>query len=146
MSPSFNHSYLQAKLVAELLNTKKYTVLSELSLEIDNKEYRPDICLYSPRKANFLQDIARMQEMPLLAVEILSMSQTVQEATDKFEIYFKAGIKVCWLVMPIPSSITIFKNTDGLTTAETYSKGELYDTSLDIKISLDVLFDVSLPS
>lgn len=140
MSPSFNHSYLQARLVAELFATKKYTVLSELSLDIDGKEYRPDICLYPIRKADYFRDIIRMKEMPLLAVEILSMSQTPQELIDKFDIYFKAGIKSCWLVMPIPSSITIFKNTNDIKAALTFNKGELFDPQLDIRISLDELF------
>ncbi len=141
MSPSFNHSYLQARLVTALSITKKYTVLSELSLDIDGKEYRPDICLYPNRKANYWHDIIRMKEMPLLAIEILSMSQTIQELIDKFEVYFKAGITSCWLVMLIPSSITIFRNTDDIETAITFNnKGELFDPLLDIRISLDELF------
>lgn len=140
MSPSFNHSYLQARLVTALSITKKYTVLSELSLDIDGKEYRPDICLYPIREADYFRDIIRMKEMPLLAIEILSMSQTIQELIDKFEVYFKAGIKSCWLVAPIPSSITIFKDTDNIKTALSFNKGELFDPLLDIKISLDELF------
>lgn len=141
MSPSFNHSYLQARLVTALSLTKKYTVLSELSLDIEGKEYRPDICLYPMRKANYWHDIVKMKEMPLLAIEILSMSQTIQELTDKFEVYFKAGIKSCWLVMPIPSTITIFKDSDDIETAITFNnKGELFDPQLDIRISLDELF------
>ena len=141
MSPSFNHSYLQARLVTALSITKKYAVLSELSLDIDGKEYRPDICLYPNRKANYWHDIIRMKEMPLLAIEILSISQTIQELIDKFEVYFKVGITSCWLVMLIPSSITIFRNTDDIETAITFNnKGELFDPLLDIRISLDELF------
>ena len=139
MSPSFNHGYLQAKLTALLLKTQ-YTVVSELSIEIDGKEYRPDICLYSAREVDFLHDISRMQEMPLLAVEILSISQTVQEATDKFEVYLAAGIRSCWLVMPLPSSITIFKQHEGKIMAETFTKGEMVDPVLELKLSLDELF------
>jgi Uma2 family endonuclease len=83
-----------------------------LSLDIDGKKYRPDICLYPNRKANYWHDIVKMKEMPLLAIEILSINQIIQEVTDKFEVYFKAGIKSCGLVMPVPSSISIFKDTD----------------------------------
>lgn len=74
-SLSFNRCYLQARLVT----TKKYT---ELSSDIEGKEYRPDICLYPMRKANYWRDIVKMKELPLLAIEILSMSQTIQELTS----------------------------------------------------------------
>jgi Uma2 family endonuclease len=140
MSPSFNHSYLQARLAALLSSVAQYTVLSELSIEIDGKEYRPDICLYPARKVDFLHDISRMKELPALAVEILSLSQTVQEATDKFEVYLAAGIQSCWLVMPLPRSITLFRPDAGGIITETFVKGEMVDPALHLSLSLDALF------
>jgi Uma2 family endonuclease len=138
MSPSFNHSYLQMRLGAALLGLNKYAVLSELSLDIQGKEYRPDICLYSQRKTNFLYDIVRMTEMPLLAIEILSMSQNVKEAVDKFEVYFEAGIPSCWLVMPFPHSVTVF---NGLDQVATYTRGQIIDPKLDIELDFDHIFN-----
>ncbi len=138
MSPSFNHGYLQIKLGAALLSLNKYTVLSELSLDIQGKEFRPDICLYSQRKTNFLYDIVRMTEMPLLAIEILSMSQNIKEAVDKFEVYFEAGISSCWLVMPFPHSVTVF---NGLDQVATYSGGKIIDPKLGIELNFDDIFN-----
>jgi hypothetical protein len=58
---SFNHAYLQARLVVLLGNLGNYTPVTELSLDISNLdlskfdikvigEIRLDICLYSKRK------------------------------------------------------------------------------------------------
>lgn len=45
-----------------------------------------------------------MTEIQLLAVEILSTSQTIKGSTDKFKIYFGAGVKSCWFIEPFTFS------------------------------------------
>jgi len=69
---SRNHSYLQARLSITLGNLEKYTVFTELSLDIeteyDIKEPRPDVCLYPKLKHwDPVNDVLKMSEMPLLA-------------------------------------------------------------------------------
>jgi hypothetical protein len=65
---SFNHGYLQARLVLLLGNIGNYTPVTELSLDISHldlskfdikvtEEIRPDICLYPKRKIDLTHDI-----------------------------------------------------------------------------------------
>lgn len=137
MSPSVNHSYVQTMLGSLLVTLKQYTVYSELSIEINGKEYIPDICLYSKREFDPLNDIIRMTEMPLLAIEILSPTQLIQELVDKIKIYLNAGVQSCWLVMPTTCTITVYHN---LKNFESYSKGQVVDDKLNISLPLNEIF------
>ena len=137
MSPSFNHSCIQVALSAALFNLKQYTVLSELSLEIEGKEYVPDICLYSKRRFIPFQDVIRMAEMPLLAIEILSPSQVIQDLTDKIGIYLNAGVQSCWLVIPTTCSIAVCNNLESVIT---YGQSQVIDEKLNIKLELKDIF------
>lgn len=47
-----------------------------------------EVCLYPKQPMNPLQDILKMEEMPLLAVEIISPRQGLYEITEKFRLYF----------------------------------------------------------
>lgn len=136
MSPSLNHAYIQISLGAELRRLKKHSVFSELTLEID-KDYIPDICLYSKREINLLQDIPKMTEMPLACIEILSPTQTISELMDKFKVYFEAGVKSCWLVIPIARAVVVLSGPDK---AETFATGEVVDNVLDIRLPIKDVF------
>jgi len=148
---SRNHSYFQMKLGACLLALDKYTVMSELSLDISKlekkarfnlkesaQELRADLCLYPKQKINRLQDIIRMSEMPLLAIEIVSPKQSVFDITEKFKIFFELGVKSCWLVEPITGIITVFSSPDK---AKTFTTGEVGDEVLDIRLPIQDIFD-----
>jgi len=137
MSPSVNHSYIQSMLIVALSSLKQYSVFSELSIEIEGKEYVPDICLYSKREINFIRDILRMTEMPSLAVEILSPSQVIQELISKIEIYLNSGVQSCWLVVPTTRSIAVYNNLESVIT---YGQGQVIDEKLDIKLELKDIF------
>jgi len=132
MSPSVNHSYIQMMLGSALVALKQYTVYSELSIEIDGKEYVPDICLYSKREFDPLNDIIRMKEMPLLAIEILSPTQLIQELVDKIKIYLNTGVQSCWLVIPVARSIMVFH---GIEKSKTF-----IDCVVDDKLNISLPF------
>jgi Uma2 family endonuclease len=139
MSPSYHHAYIAGNLIAVFKNLKKYSVFSELTLQIGGKDFIPDICLYSKRKISYGSgDIIRMTEMPLLAAEILSPTQGSQEILDKFEIYFRAGIKSCWLVIPISHCVIVYS---GMETYQTFYAGDVLDSVLDITMPIDEIFD-----
>jgi Uma2 family endonuclease len=137
MSPSVNHSYIQAILSGALVILKQYSVFTELSIEIEGKEYVPDICVYARREMDFLHDTIRMTEMPLLAIEILSPSQVIQELTSKIEIYINAGIQSCWLVIPTTRTIAVFSDLENF---NSYSNGEVVDKKLNISLPLSEIF------
>jgi len=60
---SRNHSYLQARLAIILGNLEKYTVFTELSLDIETeygiKEPRPDVCLYPKQNIDPVNDVLK---------------------------------------------------------------------------------------
>jgi len=144
---SFNHGYLQARLVVLLGNIGNYTPVTELSLDISNldlskfdikvkEEIRPDICLYPKRKIDLTHDILKMSEMPLLAIEILSPKQGIYDILEKFKIYFTLGIKSCWLVIPATATVTIYSPDD----FKSFNSGEVVDETLNIHLPIAEIF------
>lgn len=139
MSPSRNHSYFQANTTYSLKNQRQYSIFTELSLEIEGKEYVPDICVYPKTKLNRRKDVLRMTEMPLLAIELLSPTQGTKEITDKFEIFFAAGIKSCWLIEPLIGTVTVYNSPES---SQTFREGDMLEDKITgIKISVQEIFD-----
>jgi Uma2 family endonuclease len=139
VSPSYHHAYIASNLSAVFRSLKKYSVFSELTLQIGGKDFIPDICLYPKRKIRYGSgDIIRMTEMPLLAAEILSPTQGSQEILDKFEIYFGAGIKSCWLVIPISHCVIVYSEMEKY---QTFYTGDVTDSVSDICIPIDEIFE-----
>ncbi len=144
MSPSFNHAYIGANLVLLFGKLNLYTILIEVSLEIQGKEYVPDVALYSKRKMQRSglppsEDIIRMTEMPLLAIEVLSPKQSTQDVIDKIKVYFENGIKSCWFINPTIHTVTVYKSFKDF---RTYVENmDLEDDSLGIKMSVSEIFD-----
>lgn len=68
----------------------------------------PDIAIYPKLDIDFLHDELSMTDMPLTAIEIVSPSQADTEILAKFERYFNAGVKSCWLVMPSFKAISVY--------------------------------------
>ena len=65
------------------INSKPIRFFSELTLQIEGKDYIPDVCLYLKKPMNFAgSDILRMTELPLLAIEVLSPTQGTQEIIE----------------------------------------------------------------
>ncbi|MEZ4525653.1 MAG: Uma2 family endonuclease [Desulfobacterales bacterium] len=138
MSPSYHHGYLCSKLVVALSTVPNITVFAELTLQIGEKDYIPDICLYPKREVNLMEkDIIRMKEMPSAVVEILSPTQTVQELMDKFDIYFQAGIQSCWLAAPFAQTVSVY-TSDGR--ARVFHNEDIVDSALQIRLEWKTIF------
>ncbi len=109
--PSLNHSIIQNNIGFELnlRYRKTHTILPELSLSMPEKpDTVPDICIYPKMEVDFLHDRTSVSEMPLTIIEIVSPSQSNDEILAKFERYFNAGIKSCWLVLPSFQAISVY--------------------------------------
>jgi len=109
--PTLNHAYVQKNLVVSLdfRYRKNYTVLSELNLTMPERpDAVPDIVVYPKLEIDFLHDVTSMTDMPLTVIEIISPSQSHEEILTKFERYFNAGVKSCWLVMPSFQAISVY--------------------------------------
>jgi len=136
---SRNHSYLQTVLAAELFNLNQFVVYTELSLDINSKEYKPDIALYpfETKIEDFQEDILRMIDIPLGVIEILSPRQFMESILDKFKLYFTAGVQSCWLVIPNLRLISIYSN---IKTYQMFYEGEIVDEILNIRLPLNRIF------
>lgn len=136
---SRNHAYVQSLLVAELVNLNQFAVYTELSLDIEGKEYVPDIALYRQTVDvdGFQEDILRMNEMPVCAIEILSPRQFIESLTAKFKVYFSAGIQSCWLVIPNLQQISVYS---AMQKPDSFTTGEMIDEALNIRLPLNRVF------
>jgi Uma2 family endonuclease len=47
--------------------------------------------------------------VPLLAVEILSPSDTIDEINEKIDAYLSAGVPLVWIVDPYRRTVTIYR-------------------------------------
>lgn len=146
---SFKHSSAQANLAFLLKRIGKYKVLTDLSLDISKadisqfdintkEEIKPDVCIYLKRERNLQNDILRMSEMPLLAIEVLSPKQGIYDILEKFKLYFSLGVQSCWLVTPSTRTVFVYSAPDRFVT---FGMGEVIDESLGIQIPVEEIFE-----
>ena len=137
--PSVNHSRLQIRLSVALFQYEpEYTVLSELALEVGGNRFTPDLCVYPKMEVNFQEDEVRMTEPPLLAVEIVSPTQSTQDVVDKISDMLEADVGSCWLVQPATETDTIFTPGEK---PSTVTSGTLTDPATEIEVEIDEIFD-----
>ena len=134
-------------MIYNVLQAGDYTPLSELSLDAssikDDYDFVgdtliPDLSVYPKRGFVQTRDILRMQEMPLLVIEILSPMQALQPLTDKFDAYFALGIHSGWLVNPVQRTIAVFTAPYQ---SKLFHEGTLVDERLSIELSIDEIFE-----
>ncbi len=138
-SPSFNHSVLQSRLGASLVQNygKQFTVASELDLLLVDKPFVPDLCIYPKRKSDWQNDEIRVSEPPLTIIEISSPKQNFEDFEHKLKAYFSAGVKSFWLLIPFTETLTIFYPNEK---PVSFTTGEALDKTTGIKVSVDDLF------
>ena len=105
---SLNRSYLCLQIIRQLLENPEIEPLPELTLDID-KGVTPDICVYPKAKIqpNFRRDVTRFAEMPILAIEVISASQNIQDLLIKADAMVKSGVKAVWTIEPFSGSIFV---------------------------------------
>jgi Uma2 family endonuclease len=153
---SKNHSIVQARLTAYLMTLEKYAAATELSLDMASqdrmdclkrhgfdavRELKPDVALYndSDLELSDWDDVIRVEQMPLLCIEIISPSQSSVETLRKFKVYLDLGVKSCWFVDPAIKVMQIYHLRDG-----TMVGGKVF-TATDPLIE-DNTLGVSIPS
>jgi hypothetical protein len=136
--PSMNHSILQMLIGAALLRDGRYTVASELSLELDGWRSVPDIAVYPYRPTDWFHDTVRSTEPPLLTVEIVSPKQGSTELGLKAEKYLAHGVQSCWIVQPNLRIISVMNQATKLPV--TFANGVLTDTVMNISLRLEEIF------
>jgi len=106
--PSFNHSYICAEIIEQISESKQFKALPELTLDIGNG-LTPDVSIYlrSKIKPNFLRDFPKYPEMPVVAIEVISASQNIQDLLEKAQLLVANGVKAVWTIEPFSNSIFV---------------------------------------
>jgi Uma2 family endonuclease len=106
--PSLNHSYICLQIIKQLLENPDIEPLPELTLDID-KGITPDISVYPKEKIhpNFRRDIVKYTEMPIVAIEIISSSQNIQDLLIKADMLIEKGVNAVWTVEPFTNTIFV---------------------------------------
>jgi Uma2 family endonuclease len=109
--PSKNHGIIQSNIIFELktLYKQRFTLISEVEIQMPERpNCVPDISIYPKMTVNFWDDELVMTEMPLVAIEIVSPTQSDNDIIKKINRYFEAGVQSCWLVMPSFQAISVY--------------------------------------
>lgn len=143
---SYNHSLVQSNLSYLLRKYTEFSAFNELSLDVSTLDKAkfpyikddliPDVCAY-PRRSVMDNDIMRMAEMPVLAIEVVSPRQGILTIVEKLQAYFALGVQSCWLVEPITRVVRVYHpNAE----PKTYSDGDLVDEVVHVKFPLAEIF------
>jgi len=147
---SLNHSMVQGQITGILFADKRFRIMPELSLDMSaldlsqfglkaKNELKPDISIYPNTLKGKARDVPRLSEIPLLAIEVISLNQTHDQLLTKFDGYFALGVKSCWLVMPMFKSIAVYSQPDKFRMFD-MNDSEVIDEALDIKLSMQEIF------
>lgn len=137
--PTLNHSYICSQIMRQLLPNEQIEVLPELTLAIGNG-LTPDISVYPKEeiKPNFWEDITRFEKPPMLAIEVISPSQNIQDLLEKARLLTSSGAKTVWTIEPFSHSIWV--TTEGGTRL-------FHNTTIEsdgIKVDFQKIFDVDI--
>ena len=111
--PSLNHSYICLQVLRQLLQNEKVEPLPELTLDIANG-LTPDISIFPKEQIhpNFFRDVSKFQQMPVLAIEVISSSQTIEELLGKAAQLIQAGVKAVWTIEPHSRSVFVTTSSE----------------------------------
>lgn len=136
--PSKHHSIIQTDLIIAF--AKKYDnlrILSELSMIINGKEKIPDLAIYNKSEFETKEEV-KTKQIPLGVVEILSPFQNITELIEKSKLYFLAGVKTYWLIVPALKAAFVYHQPEKYTA---FMEDEiLKDETLDVEIELAKVF------
>jgi Uma2 family endonuclease len=106
--PSLNHSYVCLQIIKQLIVNDEIVPLPELTLDIANG-LTPDISVFwkNKIKPNLFHDISKFPDKPILAIEVISSSQTIQEMLQKAKQMVNEGVKIVWSVEPYSQSVFV---------------------------------------
>lgn len=138
--PSKNHSRVQRRLtvVLDKLLGGEYDIYPEFEIELLGRKSVPDLSILPIEQPDWEHDMVRGKDAPVLTIEILSPKQALGTLSKKIrEIYFPAGVKSSWIVMPDLKSITIMHPNGKI---QTFNQGILKDDALGLEADLADIF------
>jgi Uma2 family endonuclease len=139
--PNRIHSFAQANIIVALVSRyrKQFKMFSELTIEVGETRATPDIAIYPYFELDWSKRVPSAEsEPPLVAIEIISPSQTLVEMLDKAEMYFAHGVKSCWIVQPELQIISVLHPR---AKPRTFDSGLVQDTVVGIEIPVEEVFE-----
>ncbi|MBO0930829.1 Uma2 family endonuclease [Fibrella sp. HMF5036] len=108
--PNAIHGSIQANLSFELKlrYRESYRIMSEISLATQPDGTTPDVVIYPSIVLDYENEPAKRTDPPLTCIEIQSPSQSNEEMVAKTNIYFRFGVKSCWVVLPSLRAVMVF--------------------------------------
>lgn len=136
---SLNHSRTIQRISTYLERyDDEYDILPELEMKLNGKPVKPDVSVYPNLSEDWDTDVIFMTDPPIIAIEVLSPKQPMTDITDKINnIYFPAGVKSVWVVIPLLQTVTIVVPNMPKTT---FSDGIIKDPITSIEIPLNTIF------
>ena len=141
--PGTVHAFIQGNLIFSLKSRyqKEYHILPELSLDISDQPTVPDIAVYAKFAIDLLQDVIKRKDPPLLTIEILSPTQSLDTLVEKTLQYFGMGVKSCWVVLPSLRAVAVYHQPHQYTF---FSEADtLKDKNLNLTLPLAEIFGSS---
>lgn len=138
---SYNHSELQTRLgfLLMLAYRHQYSILTELDFAFASGKTRPDLCIMTKRKVDWLADEIVVQDVPITTIEILSPEQSLNSLTDRiYQKHFPAGVKTVWLVVPTIQTVSILLPERR---QMNFSEGIITDPVTNIQLNLSEIFE-----
>lgn len=149
---SLYHSSAQTRIISLLSRDERFMPFVELSLDVSQidlsqfcfkakEKLIPDICLYPKgllKKKG--RDSLKVSEIPLLAIEVISPEQGIDEIIAKFEAYFAFGVKSCWLVEPLVDVVHVYPQPYQHRTFD-MNDTEVIDEVIDIRLPIQKIFE-----
>jgi Uma2 family endonuclease len=136
--PSRNHAVAQHRLSLALARyAEQFMVLPELTLQLDEKEFVPDLCLFPHQEIDWDSDEIRVTDTPLLTIEILSPRQALTDLQTKAEVYFASGIPTCWIVLPSFQTIMVLTPDQK---PQYFTEGTIRDPGTGIEVAIEDIF------
>lgn len=136
--PRLKHSILQHRIdVIFGRYESEFSILPELDIELGGKPFVPDVCVYPKQTVNWQGAEGPMLEPPLLAVEILSQSQTLEQLFARAQAYLDAGTGAVWIVVPVAQTVFVLKPN---AKPQAFSAGIIKDERTGIELNIEELF------
>jgi Uma2 family endonuclease len=97
----------------QLLLDESLQPMPDLALDIENG-MNPNISVFRKEdvKPNFFEDTLKAKKMPVLAVEVMGLHQSVQEMLDRAKLLLKAWVKAVWIVEPYARSVFVLSGRE----------------------------------
>ena len=139
--PNLTHGAIQLNLGYELKSKygSLFRIASEVSLATLPDGTTPDLVIYPKKQLNFVNEIAKQTEAPLLTIEIQSPSQSNNLMIEKAYQYFEFGVKSSWIVFPALKGVAVYTSPSKY---DFFHDDEiLKDSNLNIELDLKKVFE-----